>query len=530
MGACNNSCMRAVGALGGVGGLRRLYTVVRQAVRLHWLLTFLFSAGLALRILTQLAYRPALLYIDSERYLRALSSQDPLGYRAVLWPLQQMGGLAAVAAFQHLLGLGMACTLYAVLLRRGVWRWAAAIAAAPVLLDGYQLQAEQTIMPDVMFEALVVAGLAVLLWRRELTAWHLAAGSLLLGIAVDVRQVGEALIVSALAFALVGAAGWRRRLVQGALVAVTFAIPVLAYMTAQFVADGQFAITQRSSYVFYGRVAAAADCAALRLPPDERTLCPSRQTVDALGIDGLVGDPAGPLIRYRPPPGMTIQAMAGRFDRAVITQQPMAVASAIDRDFVKLFALTRDQDPGDTPITRWQFQTTYPTYPPLITLRYIARFAPDGSAPAVSRPLAVMLRAYQLHGGYTPGPLFALAAVAALVGVCGLDGSRRGHRAQACACLLVTATAGAVLFVSDAYEFSWRYQLPAVVLLPLAGVLGFAAITAKVRFEFAAWHGLRSSRPPYQEPSPKGRYRLRYPVRRRFRWGRTMYPGDPNVP
>jgi hypothetical protein len=259
-------------------------------------------------------------------------------------------------------------------------------------------------------------------------------------------------------------------------------------------------------------MAVAADCATLRLPADEEALCPSRQVVDALAIDGLVGDPSGPLLSYRPPPGMTIPAMAVRFERAVITQQPMAVVSAIDRDFIKLFALTRNQVPGDTAITRWQFQTSYPTYPPLITLRYVAQVRPGGGTPAVSRPLAVILRDYQLHGGYTPGPLLALAAIAGLVGVCGLDGSRREHRARVVACLLATAMAAAILLVSDAYEFSWRYQLPALVLLPLAGVLGFAAIAAKARFELTAWKGTRAEANSIPEPSPQEcrRYRRRY--------------------
>ena len=145
-------------------------------------------------ILTQAAYSPALVYIDSYRYLTGDSSLDPLGYLALLWPLQHAGGLAAVAAAQHILGLGMALALYAVLLRRGMWRWAAALAAAPVLLDGYQLQAEQTIMPDVLFEALIVAGLTLLLWRRIPAAWQVGLAGLALGVAVDVRQVGEVLI------------------------------------------------------------------------------------------------------------------------------------------------------------------------------------------------------------------------------------------------------------------------------------------------------------------------------------------------
>ena len=51
----------------------------------------------------------------------------------------------------------MAVVLYLLLVRRGVPRWLSALAAAPVLLDAYQVQIEQTIMPDVWFEALILA-------------------------------------------------------------------------------------------------------------------------------------------------------------------------------------------------------------------------------------------------------------------------------------------------------------------------------------------------------------------------------------
>ena len=185
--------------------LRGWLTAARSHARRHWLFTIVFCAGLSLRILTQVAYSPALVYIDSYRYLHGDSSLDPLGYLVLLWPLQRAGGLAAVAAAQHILGLGIALSLYSVLLRRGMWRWAAAFAAAPVLLDGYQLQAEQTIMPDVLFEALIVAGLTLLLWRRSPGAWQVGLAGLALGVAVDVRQVGEVLIVPVLALLLVRA-------------------------------------------------------------------------------------------------------------------------------------------------------------------------------------------------------------------------------------------------------------------------------------------------------------------------------------
>lgn len=468
------------GLTDGTGRLGGLLMAAGSRTRRHWLFTIVFCAGVSLRILTQVAYGPALVYIDSYRYLHGDSSLDPLGYLVLLWPLQHAGGLAAVAAAQHILGLGMAWLLYWVLLRRGIWRWAAALATAPVLLDGYQLQAEQTIMPDVLFEALIVAGLTLLLWRRNPAAWQVGLAGLALGVAVDVRQVGEVLIIPVLALLLVRVIRWHR-LGESVLLTAGIVIPVLMYLMVQFAMSGQFTLTQRSSYAFYGRAAAAANCATLRLPPDERSLCPSPQVVAAMGIDGLEGSPAGPLLSYQPPPGMTIEAMAERFEFAVVTQQPMAVADAIHRDFIKLFAFTRNTAPGDMPISRWQFQTTYPTYPPLITLRYVASIRPGGGQPSVIRPLAQALRDYQLYGGYTPGPLLAVAALVALAGSCMSGFLRRQHAPAATACLLTTATAIILLLASDAYEFSWRYQLPALILLPSAGILGAAAIASAMR-------------------------------------------------
>ena len=133
-------------------------------LRRHWLAAALLATGLVLRVLVQLAYRPALFYIDSARYLYNAGGMDPVGYKGPLRAILFLANFDAVAAVQHLLGLAMALLLYLVLLRRGVPRWLAALAIAPVLLDAYQLQIEQMVMPDVWFEALIVAGLAILLW------------------------------------------------------------------------------------------------------------------------------------------------------------------------------------------------------------------------------------------------------------------------------------------------------------------------------------------------------------------------------
>ena len=159
-----------------------------------------------MRLLAEVAYRPALLYIDSAKYLQGPGGTAPQGYRALLRLLDPVGGFALVAAVQHLFGLGMAVGLYAVLRRRAAFghrapRWVAALATAPVLLDAYQLQLESTIMPDVLFETLIAAGLVLLLWRRTASARLVAAGALVLGTAATVREIGAVLVVPVVVFA-----------------------------------------------------------------------------------------------------------------------------------------------------------------------------------------------------------------------------------------------------------------------------------------------------------------------------------------
>src|SRR5260221_8360716 len=130
-------------------------------LRRNWPAVALVAAGLALRVLAQFAYRPAIFYIDTPRYLlNEAPGMDPLGYKAVLRAITAVANLDAVIIVQHLLGLAMAVVIYVLLRRRGTGRWLAALAIAPVLLDAYQVQIEQTLMPDVWFEAMIVAGAA----------------------------------------------------------------------------------------------------------------------------------------------------------------------------------------------------------------------------------------------------------------------------------------------------------------------------------------------------------------------------------
>jgi hypothetical protein len=469
-----------------------------RAVRRHWGFLLVLTAGLALRALAQAAYRPALLYIDSEKYLEGSVATAPQGYQALLRVLDPVGGLALVAAVQHLFGLAMAVALYALLLRRGAPRWVATLAAAPVLLDAYQLQLEQTIMSDVLFEAMITAALVVLLWRGQRGpggAWPIAAGALVLGAAVTVREIGAVLIVPVVVFAALTVRGWRQRAGRAALAAGCFVLPVLGYLTGTFLVSGHFVMSGNGPSPQYGRAAAAADCGTLKVPADQRALCPSpAQTLALGGIDGLLHNPRSPGHTAPVPPGLTRDEFLDRFALAVFRQQPLRVAASVARDSVRLFAPVRSGDPQVTPIARWQFQDVYPTYPKRYSMAFFTRLAHahgSGGDLVAVQPAASFLRAYQLGGGYTPGPLYAV------FGIAGVAGALRRHGGQLTGqltdlrvpCLLVTLAAVVLLVSSDAFEFSWRYQLPAVVLLPLAGMLGVTALITGRRSRCAAPSG-----------------------------------------
>jgi hypothetical protein len=446
-------------------------------LRRHWLVGALLATGLVLRVLAQFSYRPVLFYIDTTRYLyNDAPGMDPLGYKGVLRAVLAVANLNTVAAIQHLLGLAMAVVIYLLLLRRGSPRWLAALATAPLLLDAYQIQIEQMLMPDIWFEALVMTGVAVLLWRPTLGWRTVLAAGLVLGTSAIVAQVGEAMLLPAVIYLLVLGGGWRRALGRAGVLCVAFALPILAYFTVNYLVAGTLASRTGVTSV-YGRMAAAADCATLRLTPAERGMCPTRYQ-QALGPDFLEFGQRAPIRPYYDGlPRDRVNAMIIDFDDRVLTQQPLRVLRAYLHDVARPFALTRDGSPGVTAISRWQFQTYYPYFPPHASRQVIDssvdRFG--GGRPAVWVAGARFLRGYQSHGGYTPGPLFALCVLAGLIGSASLLVRGRAGpavREPALACLLFFLSGVSVLLVSDVFEFSWRYLLPALVTLIPAGALG----------------------------------------------------------
>lgn len=460
-------------------------------LRRHWLLLSLLAGGITLRVLVWLAYEPALLYIDSFRYLGNLDALrptdlNPLGYTVVLKLLLSFGGLAFVQAVQHLVGVLLALSLYALTLRYTSRTWIGALAAAPVLLDAYQLQIEALVMSEVWFQALLVGVLWALLGRGEPTWGRAALAGVLIGCAVVTRTIGFTLVVPMVVYlVLAGGAwrsrdGWKRIAVRGAAGLLGVAAVLLPYSAYFYSQAGYWGLTGATGNVIFGRTATVADCS--KLPEDDpglRLFCPDEPLDERRGIDYythfVYGDPDWP------PEGLpderTKENLAGQFAKEVILNQPVDFFGSIARDFLKNFDPVKRTHPKDVPVERWHFQVTYPYYDvgSESVERYNAvTYAYDGVLPDADTELASFLRAYQLGGGYTWGPLLAAFAMLGLLGAVGVGKARRsGLRSAA---FLATGGGLIILMGAAAFEFSWRYQLPALVLLPLGGALGLAAI------------------------------------------------------
>ena len=394
----------------------------------HWLVALLLAAGLVLRVLATAAYQPALIYVDTLKYLYGASpGSDPLGYMYILRAILAVGNLTTVVIVQHLVGLAMGAALYAVLLRRGVNRWLAALAVAPVLLDAYQVQIEQMIMPDVWFEALVVAGLVVLLWRPAPPLRLTAAAGVLLGGSATVHQLGEVLVVPAALYLLATAGTLRRALTTAGVLIVAFLVPIVTYCTVSYVSNGHFRLARGQQDT--GRVVAAADCATLKLPADVRPFCPTPHQ-QSFGPDWIEHSKHSPLHTAPVPAGTTRAKLTRELTSAIWSQQPLRIAGAVGPDSLRLFAVTRTSARSPrrcgagssrrtTRSTR-TWVTLSPNHTIIVGVQvrlfgqlFLKPLKPAYGGPAqVNVPIASFLRAYQLDGGYTPGPLLAAAGPA----------------------------------------------------------------------------------------------------------------------
>jgi hypothetical protein len=438
----------------------------------------LLAVGLVLRLLALLAYRPALLFPDSIAYLansRHLVPElaRPMGYPLFLAALPLHHDLALVPALQHLMGLAIGVGIYAVLLRLGVPRWAAALAAAPALLDAYVIDLEEFVLSETLFDFFLVGAVVALLWRRRPPVGLAALSGLLLAGVALTRPNGEVAALALVPAVLMLRPG-RRSVV--AFVAA-FAVPVGAYMVWFHAQNDSLGITGYGGRFLYARVAPFADCSKFSVPADERVLCPAqpvgkRPRLDGSTVEFYMWDRQRSPV-YSIPTDAQRRKLTGDFATRVILHQPWTYARTVLHDFARSFAPLRTRHDGELPIGRWQFQPQYPYVSALATQEFKRNGGTHGK---VNPGLARVLRAYQQFG-FTPGSLLAAGLLLGMLAALGVGRARRSGLRVASFAFTTTAVLvfGATV---AANQFSWRYQISQNLLIPPAAAL---ALTALVR-------------------------------------------------
>jgi hypothetical protein len=447
---------------------------VGPILRRHWLFAVFLVVAVGLRIVVLIAYWPGLeLFTDSSDYLAlartvAPGIWHPAGYPLFLVPLSLTGQLGVVVVVQHLMGIAMGFLVYGLVLRLGGRRALAALAALPVLLDGYQLSLEQFILTETLTSLLLLGGLVVLLSRETVGARRGATVGLLLAAATLTRtSILPVLVVVGLYLLL------RRRRYALLTYCAVVAAALGGYGGWYAAAHGSFGFDDWTGIYLYGRVAPFATC-DYALPSREARLCPAQPVSQRTKNGEFYSDERGSPL-WAPGLGSRHQRnlLGERFAIAVIEHQPLDYLSAVLADTWHYFTPGRWMATDRIDMQRWRFPPPHihPTRD-----AYHIYFANQGFArrritPSPDPALMGPLRTYQSIF-YTPGPAFLACLIGALAVALGLVRRRSGRRQARWACLVLAASA-VVLLLSPSliWGFSYRYELPLLVLCPPAGAL-----------------------------------------------------------
>src|SRR5262245_28397099 len=438
-----------------------------------------------------LGYRPAMLFrLDTFDYLWGavhLSPNvvNPSGYSLFLWLLLPFHSLVLVAALQHLLGLGVATMVYALLRHYRLPAWGATLAAVPVLFDPEQIMIEHLIMADLLAMALMVGSFAVLLFRDSPSLARSATAGLMMGAATIIRPTVLPLVLLIPVYLLIRRVGWRR---AGAALAAGV-LPVLGYMSWFAAVHGTFNLSNSNGLFLWSRTMSFANCSVIKPPPDLQALCPNAQPGPLARADpALRRLPKRYLWNHRiwawqgttsgfvPDTAAFTQAnneRALRFAVLAIKAQPVAYAQTIAAEFVAPFAHTDNTLRFPVVPPRSSTLATYNLRYAIGTIK-----AYTGSDQGVSRYLgyhfgvrvvhvpAVLMNEYQ-HIIFLPGPVFGLVLLTGLVGI--IIPSRRSWPA-----ILLWVSAVIIMVLPTAeHESTYRYVIPAVPLVCMAAALAF---------------------------------------------------------
>ena len=444
---------------------------LRTAVSRHRVFLAVLAFATAIRVITMLGYRPAQLYwYDSFTYLETAirmtpsGAFHPIGYPLLLRLLWPFHSVQLVVAVQHAMGLAIGVLIYALLRRRCLPGWAAALATTPQLLGAAFLRLEHSVLSDTQFMLLVVAGVTVLMWQPRPTPRAAAVAGLLFALAALTRTIALPLLLLVFLVLALRRAGWRPLLA----LALAAAVPLAGYAAWFRAEHGRFALSGADGVALWARTMTFADCSVIKPPPDLAPLCPNGTVLDA--ASEYVWAPTAS-INLLPGGRYANNDRARAFAVRAILAQPVDYLRDVIRDTSIAFAWTPIAHPKRvTPAYGFSQQpSAFPRQPLIERMR--REYDPGIRPLQPVRPYSTFLVAYQ-YPTHLRGPLLAALLLA------GAAGSLLRGRAA----LLPWAVAVGLLVGPVAVlDFDHRYVLPVYPLASLAAALALHALLTRRR-------------------------------------------------
>lgn len=484
---------------------------VREVVKRHQLFTGALAVGAVLRLLTMLGYPGALWFAgDSYVYLGAALRPEPdlsktTGYSMFLRMLLPFHSLTLVVALQHLMGLGDAVMIYALLRRANVSKKWATIATLPMLLDGYVIENEHLIMTEALFTFCLMGAATMVLWRPKVSWGTAALAGMLMGFAAIVRTEGAIVLVIVPLFVLLRGRAWKTLAGWGtaAVMCVAILVPVGGYANWFHSQNGHYGMTEATGFFLWGRASSFADCARIKPVGEQAVVCPTKPVRKRTA--------PGNFIWHAPQVHKNIENIGGPvspqgnkvltdFAISAVEAQPLSYAKVVVEDTLLAFGFPRIAYPGPGTVYYLNFHAHYKTakHDMLPPDRKNHEWIPGGTAAsdwhaygherpgAVHRVFAYPMLGYQ-RVVYTWGPLLAVIFALGLGGVVAVR--RRGWTLRRAwdvrqlrvawevrgTSMLPWVTAVALLVFPIAIaDFDYRYLIPALPFACLAAGLAFS--------------------------------------------------------
>jgi hypothetical protein len=482
-------------------GIHPLMRLVLQ----NWLFVVLFSLATGIRFLAVLGY-PAVWFEDSFEYVGvALRMQPypvrPSGYSFLLWMSESLHSFAFVVVVQHLMGLAMGAMTYAVIRRRArhIPRRIAALAAAPVLLDAYQIFFEQAILSDVLFSLLVLTALIVILWTPTMSIGRSISVGLLIAGATLTRSIGLVLLPLVIIYLLVGRSDWRRI----TALAIAMAIPLGGYAVWYSSWHGNFSLNGGSGVWLWARTMPFADCGVIKPPVEVSILCPTQPPDLRPSSPYFIWSEWSPLRRVPGHPIVTRadlfnperDRLAGDFARRAILSQPLDYLYAVGSDLRRTFNWRRGPNPNSSSIgyNRYAFPNVNIELPDEVRIpggsirKDLESYEKGPVSMGFSEPWAMILRTYQTYV-FMPGPVFCVIAI--MTSIFYSLALLSPHRRKAVKVGILPLVVGATLTVGPVVVTAYdsRYWLPAIPMFCMA--LAFMAGARRVGADLDLYVGL----------------------------------------